>query len=69
MRTSRELTALREWQFDVVGSTHELLREGVIEAWRARIEVAAPDYLTASLIALQMYAATISMPTNIYYVE
>lgn len=58
-----------EWQFDVCGSTHELLGEGIVEAWRTRVEVEADDYLTASLIALQMYASTVSMPTAIYYVE
>lgn len=66
MSTGQPLT---EWQFDVVGSTHELLLEGVLEAWRARVEVLADDYQTATLVALQMYASTVSMPTNIYYVE
>jgi hypothetical protein len=56
------------WEFDVCVSTHELLRQGVTEATRVRVEVAAKDHCEARLIAAQM-AAVVGMPTAVYDLE
>lgn len=52
------------WEFDVGVSSHDLLQAGVpVAAWR-RVEVAAPSYLEAQLVACQLAAAVDgAMPT------
>lgn len=50
-------------------SNYDLLRQGIVEAHRVRVEVFAFDYCDASLFALQMAAVNDQMPTAIYYVE
>lgn len=42
------------WEFDVFYTTHDLLRYGITEAARSRVEVAAPDFLEAQRLACWM---------------
>lgn len=51
------------WDFEVVVSTHDLLRRGVVEAEWLRVEVAAPSSFEASLVAIQM-ASAYGYPTD-----
>lgn len=56
-------TTTTEWEFDVGVSTHDWLKEGVTVHHYTRVQVAADDHQTASLIALEMAAAGGWMPT------
>lgn len=52
------------YQFDVGVSTHDLLSKGILVDHYVRVEVEAPNYYDASLVAIQMgfvvgYATTL----------
>ena len=42
------------WQWDIYYTTHDLLRAGITEAARSRVEVLAPDYHTSWIYATEM---------------
>jgi hypothetical protein len=42
------------WEFDVYYTTHDMMRHGIIEAARSRVEVLAPDFLDAQRLAVLM---------------
>lgn len=42
------------WEFDVFYTTHDLLRYGIKEAARSRVEVVAPSYTEAWKLACWM---------------
>lgn len=49
--------------FDVYGSTHDLLKQGVTEPYRHRVIVAADNRDEAALVACQMVACRGQIPT------
>lgn len=42
------------WEFDVAVTTHELLQQGVTAAAYVLVQVEAPNYTEAELVACQM---------------
>jgi hypothetical protein len=58
--------ATKHWDFDVMNSSHDELKEGKTEPRRTRVVVSKeyhPDALDAELLATQMVAARGVMPT------
>lgn len=48
------ITSETEWEFDVYYTTHDLMRRGIIEAARSRVQVLAIDFLDAQRLAVWM---------------
>lgn len=59
---------MREWEFDVGVTTHELLQHGVTVAQWVRVQVLAASWLEASELAIQM-GGIVGYATHCLYVE
>lgn len=61
---------VENWHFDVIGSTHDLVKEGVIDAGRIRVVLSLeefPTYVEASLMAAQIGCCHFPMVTSVLY--
>jgi hypothetical protein len=61
---------VENWSFDVIGSTHDLVKEGIIDAGRIRVVLSGeefPTYVEASLMAAQIGCCHFPMVTSVLY--
>lgn len=56
------------WSFDVIGSTHDLVKQGIIDAGRIRVVLSKeefPTFVDAHLTAAQIGCTVFPMVTNV----
>jgi hypothetical protein len=61
---------VEDWSFDVIGSTHDLVKDGVVDAGRIRVVLSGvefPTYVEASLMAAQIGCCHFPMVTSVLY--
>lgn len=61
---------VENWSFDVIGSDHESVKNGVIDKGRIRVVLSGeefPTYVEASLMAAQIGCCHFPMVTSVLY--
>jgi hypothetical protein len=61
---------VEDWSFDVLGSDHESVKNGIIETGRIRVVLSGeefPTYVEASLMAAQIGCCHFPMVTSVLH--
>jgi hypothetical protein len=61
---------VENWSFDVIGSTHDLVKQGIIDAGRIRVVISGqefPEFWDAHLVAAQIGTCHFPMVTSVLY--